>query len=721
GRTWDMQETSPVNEDPLAEDNYSRDEQIVLTPLRQADPAAAEVQREQQSFHEMFGQPLLALQAVVLASTEAAARVVGSTLAEAGFIDGSYGLCVHAHRPTRRGISKALQGIRLIEPQTMVPLRDQADLSELSPLFQLLHVASVEELSGLFRFPVASSSSPCCFRKNTDPPETLSAGAHLQMGWDATVSGIGGKVERGIELNALCRHLFLCGTPGSGKTTAALNLLIQLGRHRVPSLVLEPVKTEFRSLKRLANDPCPEVAEWAKALEIYTPGNEDLMPLRLNPLELLPGVTPSEHIDALEACFKAAMPLSGPLPGILREGLEEVYDMAGPGQPSPTVPSLLAATERALLRKRYSGATYADLRGALDTRLGCLTWGGIGRVFRCTSSLPAMLRLLTTPTIIELDKLSREQACLLTLFLMVRLRQALRTLPRAGGSLRLVLVIDEAHNLVGPDTSAEPSEDNADPKAYASEFVCRMLAEMRAQGVGIIICDQTPSAVAAEVIKHPATKLAFQQCHEADRAAIGAAMLFQATEYEDIARLRPGEAYFFANGYYGPRKIRTVNLHDQIDLSPVADEELKQIIHGEAWFAETTRTRLESGLQSLKAAMDDFDETRLRCVSAAIRLCARLPRALGLSDPSLRRQAVAAVRRDAAALKHRLGEAHRQFRIREYSPLLPSVETTLAAGTALTQRRAVLVARYEKVMRPDTNQCLAILEGLIHNKTKTIK
>ena len=265
------------------------------------------------------------------------------------------------------------------------------------------------------------------------------------------------------------------------------------------------------------------------------------MPLRLNPLELLPGITPSEHIDALEWCFKAAMPLSGALPGILREALEEVYDDVFGARP-PTVMSLLRAAERALVRKRYSAATYADLRGALDTRLGALTRGSIGPVLRCSSSLPSIHRLLSKSAIIELDRLSGEQACLLSLFLLVRLREMLRTLPRREAKLGLVVVIDEAHNLVGPNTKAEASEENPDPKAYASEFVCRMLAEMRAQGVGIIICDQTPSAVAVDVIKHPATTLALQQRYEADRAAIGATMLFQEAEYQDIARLSPGEA-----------------------------------------------------------------------------------------------------------------------------------------------------------------------------------
>ena len=49
---------------------------------------------------------------------------------------------------------------------------------------------------------------------------------------------------RGISREALCKHLFISGTPGSGKTVAGLKLALELNRHEIPFRVIDPAKTE---------------------------------------------------------------------------------------------------------------------------------------------------------------------------------------------------------------------------------------------------------------------------------------------------------------------------------------------------------------------------------------------------------------------------------------------------------------------------------------------
>lgn len=712
-RTWDVEDDVQIVEDPFGEHKYSRDEHLVLKPLHRPDPAALDVQRTQQRLHDMLAQARFVFHAVVLAQTKATARLLGSTLAEAGFSGGDYELCAHTDKPSIVRIKADLANIKIVQPDTIGPLKQQTHLAGYSHLAPLLHVASVDELTGLFRFPVASCSSMLCVRTNTDPPTSDTGRGSLTLGTDAAASGAGVTLVRCVQQQSLSRHMFISGIPGTGKTTAVQNIVIQLWKQGVPVLILEPVKTEFRALKRLTNARHDDVARLGKELEIYTPGNEDIMPLRLNPLELLPGVTPAEQIDALEGCFHAAMPLGGPLPVIIHEALEEVYDR----EPQPTIMKLLEAAERALARKRYSAATCADLRGAIDARLGSLTRGSMGRVLRCVRSVPPMNRIWTRHTIIEMDRLSRKLACLLTLFVLLHIRQAARTFPETAALLRLLVVIEEAHNLVGPNTQAEPSEDNPDPKAYASEFVCRMLAEMRAMGVAVVISDQSPSAVAAEVVKLPATKLAFQQPDEMDRAVMGAAMLFGKNEHEDIARLQPGEAYLFTNGYHRPQKIRTVNLHEQMDLRPLADDKLKRIIRSEPWAAEMTKARLEMALHDLTASLNEFDEKRLQYASQAAKLRAKLPLIMELHDPSRRIKSLNKLRFEAAALRDQLEDAHCQFRVRHYIPLMPSEEVILTVSHGLGQLLAGLKARYETVTQRDIKQCMTILEKLIQDTT----
>jgi len=101
--------------------------------------------------------------------------------------------------------------------------------------------------------------------------------------------------------------------------------------------------------------------------------------------------------------------------------------------------------------------------------------------------------LMRRPSVIELDRLSGDDKALLALFFLTRLRQYVRTHPVPPSGLRHVVVIEEAHNIVGTMESSTPSESYADPRAFAAQFVCQMLAELRALGVGIIIVDQSPS------------------------------------------------------------------------------------------------------------------------------------------------------------------------------------------------------------------------------------
>src|SRR5207245_10942761 len=101
----------------------------------------------------------------------------------------------------------------------------------------------------------------------------------LELGEIVLQSGGSGHRAR-LPLDDLRKHLFLTGMTGSGKTTSAFNLLLQLYRHGVPFLVLEPVKPEDRSL-----------ATCIQGLQVFTVGDEMTAPFRLNIFEPPPGVT----------------------------------------------------------------------------------------------------------------------------------------------------------------------------------------------------------------------------------------------------------------------------------------------------------------------------------------------------------------------------------------------------------------------------------------------
>jgi len=98
-----------------------------------------------------------------------------------------------------------------------------------------------------------------------------------------------------IPLDTLTKHCFITGMTGSGKTTSCFNLLLQLYRLGVPFLVIEPVKSEYRSL--LTQIP---------SLQVFTLGDEDTAPFRLNIFEPPPGVKLQTHVENLEGAWNAS-------------------------------------------------------------------------------------------------------------------------------------------------------------------------------------------------------------------------------------------------------------------------------------------------------------------------------------------------------------------------------------------------------------------------------
>ena len=555
-RTWDHDQDDDSGSQDYLGDKHSSyaTRRQGLKPLRYTDPLADETFRFQQGLHESLRQPHLMFHIFVFAQTPAIARLIGSVVADSAFEEGSYRLLSWNKR--EKYFDKAIQSVKELHVLAL-PLHEYVfqgkDPNLYSGVARLSHLATVDELLGVFRLPVASTASPRCIRKNTDPSHERDQDI-IVVGYDLENPGI----PRGPRLSSIAKHWFISGTSGFGKTTAMLNLCIALHRHGIPFLVIESAKTEYRVLKTLLNHIDPSIRNLAEKLEIYTPGNEEVAPFRFNPLEILSGKYVDSKIGNIMSCFQAAMPLSGPLPAILGESLERVYEYYLERNNPPIIADLVQAAERVLAEKMYSTDTNSDIRGALDTRLGLLARRSIGRIFQCRRSIPSIEHLLNVSAVLELDALlSSDQKCLLTLFIFTGIREALRIIPRSDKVPRYVIIIEEGHHIVGRTGGAQPSPDVADPKAFAADLVSRMLAEVRALGVGVVIVDQLPSVVAPEVIKNTATKLAFHQVDKEDRELIGASMLLNPMEIEELARLRVGEAFFYTEGYYRPKRIKT--------------------------------------------------------------------------------------------------------------------------------------------------------------------
>ncbi|MBX9687514.1 MAG: DUF87 domain-containing protein, partial [Candidatus Obscuribacterales bacterium] len=129
-------------------------------------------------------------------------------------------------------------------------------------------------------------------------------------------------VQLECNINALKNHVLICGSTGSGKTNTCFNLLEQLLRQKIPFLVIEPAKSEYRHLF-MSSEMLKEAAR------IYTVSDNTASAFKINPFEILPGVNVQSHIDALLAIFRASFEMYSPMPQVLSRAICSLYESRG--------------------------------------------------------------------------------------------------------------------------------------------------------------------------------------------------------------------------------------------------------------------------------------------------------------------------------------------------------------------------------------------------------
>lgn len=446
---------------------------------------------------------------------------------------------------------------------------------------------SLEEIAPFFRLPALYDGEIIQMAKETAPAAVCKKGS-LFLGKDNNGYDVF------FPLSLLPKHAFVSGVPGSGKTNTMHHITSSLWKdHGIPFLVLEPAKQEYRAL---ANDP------GMKDMYLFSPNADMSFPLHINPFEMPKGTLVAEHIRRLCSVFEGAFPLEPPMPFLLDTAIEAVYRELGwipehvytgdekqedsdKKRTLPTMSMLYRRLEQELKSTQYSDEVRGNLESALKVRIGSLLRREMGDVFDVPESSFAPEKWLEVPAVIELESMGTGPANFLTLMLCSLIRETLKVNPRFEGDVRHVIFIEEAHNLIGPESEEQTGAD-ADPKQAATAFVVKMLAEVRALKEGIVIADQLPTVMAQEVLKNTGLKIGLRITSADDRSLLGSTMAASAMQLEQMSTFAVGEALIFYEKLMRPFTMRIKEWWGEIEnqaekeamVSPKNDADLRHAL-----------------------------------------------------------------------------------------------------------------------------------------------
>ena len=366
-----------------------------------------------------------------------------------------------------------------------------------------------------------------------------------------------------LQRSDLNKHVFVTGVTGSGKTTTCLNLLLESG---LPFLVIEPAKTEYRVL-----------AEHLPNVHYYRPNGDDHQSLRINPFALVRKTQRiKSHAGFLKNVFAAVFPMEASMPMMVEAAILAAYEDRGwdiddneflrggdPFDPItrawPTMSDMIRQLHQVISTYGLGKEFEEKYQGSLVSRLRSLTDGTLGQVLDVPQSM-SFDALLDCNAVIELEELQGgEEKAVLMALLLGGINEAIRARYAKEPSFRHLTLIEEAHRLL---SRPEPGDKAT---AMAVEAFADMLAEVRKYGEGLIIADQIPAKLIADVIKNTHTKIVHRLFAEDDRRAMGEAMMMDDEQRAFLPNLGTGEAVIFCGGWHGPAHAAIRNDRAQTD------------------------------------------------------------------------------------------------------------------------------------------------------------
>lgn len=359
---------------------------------------------------------------------------------------------------------------------------------------------------------------------------------------------LGHITDKIVELNnrSLNMHTFITGSTGSGKSNAVYQMLTELRQDKIPFLVIEPAKGEYKDV--FGNLP---------DVHVYST-NPNIAPLvNINPFKFPNSIHVLEHIDGLVEIFGVCWPMYDAMPAFFKDAILKSYEAVGWDLGSSTFdgeeieyPDFEVLTEQLdelIENSDYASDIKSNYRGALLTRVKSLTVG-LNKCIFTTEQTPYE-ELFDENCILDISRVKSTETKALIMGLMVYILNEYRMDQKKGNNngLRHVTVLEEAHNLL-KNTSGSESE----LIGKSVEMLTNTIAEIRTYGEGFIIVDQSPSSVDIAAIKNTNTKIVLRTPEAHDREAVGRSMGLTDDQVNEIAKLPSGVAVIYQNNWISP-------------------------------------------------------------------------------------------------------------------------------------------------------------------------
>ena len=386
-----------------------------------------------------------------------------------------------------------------------------------------------------------------------------------------------GKILENSEVNIdkkdLNKHIFVAGVTGTGNTTTCQRILLESG---MPFLVVEPAKTEYRIMK---------LSEKTEDMVIFTLGQDNIAPFRLNPFEFFPHESLTSRVDMIKAAIEASFDMEAAIPQLIESTIYECYKdygwnvntnkntkfenpFADDVHAFPTFNDILKKVDAVAEKQGFDERLKKDYIGSIKARLQSLTLGSKGLMLNTPRSID-FVGLLDKKVVLEIEEVKNtgEKSFVMGL-IMTNLREALRAKYKENKHFKHITLIEEAHRLL---SKFEPGDSVN--KKQGVEIFADMLAEVRKYGESLIIADQIPNKLTPEVLKNTNTKIIHKLFAEDDKESVGNTMILEKEQKEFLSSLPTGRAVVFSQGW-----SKAVQVQIKLLTNTTSDEEVDEQI-----------------------------------------------------------------------------------------------------------------------------------------------